>query len=189
MPISPAKSTTSRRSPPRTGASASANASARKTAPVKRKGEEAAQEPAVDQVDTRFLQTLVGYGARRVSLTTIASFLPRMAVYDLRPVEFSVLSLIHHNPGITSRQLCSTLSIQPPNLVGMLQKYEKKRGLIERRPHPHDGRALGLHLTPAGLQLVRKAERAASENDAQVTARLSAAERRTLLRLLGKIYL
>ncbi|EGI76304.1 MarR family winged helix-turn-helix transcriptional regulator [Hylemonella gracilis] len=143
----------------------------------------------MDQVDTSFLQTLVGYGARRVSLAAIASFLPRMAAYELRPVEFSVLSLIHHNPGITSRQLCSVLNIQPPNLVGMLQHYEKKRGLIERRPHPSDGRALGLHLTTAGRQLARKAEHAASQNDAQVTARLSAAERRTLLRLLEKIYL
>lgn len=145
--------------------------------------------PAIEQIDARFLQTLVGYGARRVSLTAIASFLPRMAAYELRPVEFSVLSLIHHNPGITSRQLCGALSIQPPNLVGMLQQHEKKRGLIERRPHPHDGRAIGLHLTAAGRQLVRKAERTASLNDAQVTARLTAAERRTLLRLLEKIYL
>ncbi|QBK06488.1 MarR family transcriptional regulator [Hylemonella gracilis] len=143
----------------------------------------------MDQVDASFLQTLIGYGARRVSLAAIASFLPRMAAYELRPVEFSVLSLIHHNPGITSRQLCGALGIQPPNLVGMLQQHEKKRGLIERRPHPHDGRAMGLHLTVAGRALVRKAERAASQNDAQVTARLSTAERRALLRLLEKIYL
>ncbi len=148
-----------------------------------------ADEEAIEQIDTRFLQTLVGYGARRVSLTAIASFLPRMAAYELRPVEFSVLSLIHHNPGITSRQLCGALNIQPPNLVGMLQRHEKKRGLIERRPHPHDGRAIGLHLTSAGVQLVQKAERAASQNDALVTERLTAAERKTLLRLLEKIYL
>jgi DNA-binding MarR family transcriptional regulator len=166
-----------------------ARPTARKTAPVKRHGDDEALEPAIDQVDASFLQTLVGYGARRVSLAAIASFLPRMAAYELRPVEFSMLSLIHHNPGITSRQLCGALSIQPPNLVGMLQQHEKKRGLIERRPHPHDGRAMGLHLTAAGRQLVRKAERAASLNDAQVTAGLSPAERRTLLRLLEKIYL
>jgi hypothetical protein len=30
-------------------------------------------------------------------------FLQRMAFYDLRPVDFSVLSLVTHNPGITSR--------------------------------------------------------------------------------------
>jgi hypothetical protein len=33
-----------------------------------------------------------------------------MAPYGLRPVDFSVLSLITHNPGITSRQLCTTLA-------------------------------------------------------------------------------
>src|SRR5262245_1594166 len=71
---------------------------------------EQTDDEAIQQIDTRFLQTLVGYGARRVSLTAIASFLPRMAAYELRPVEFSVLSLIHHNPGITSRQLCGALN-------------------------------------------------------------------------------
>lgn len=167
----------------------SARSATRTAAPLGHREPAQALEPAIDQVDASFLQTLVGYGARRVSLAAIASFLPRMAAYELRPVEFSVLSLIHHNPGITSRQLCGALSIQPPNLVGMLQQHEKKRGLIERRPHPRDGRAMGLHLTAAGRALVRKAERAASQNDAQVTVNLSAAERRTLLRLLEKIYL
>lgn len=172
-----------------TSSPATRRPAARKTAPVQQGRDEETPEPAIDQVDASFLQTLIGYGARRVSLAAIASFLPRMAAYELRPVEFSVLSLIHHNPGITSRQLCGALGIQPPNLVGMLQQHEKKRGLIERRPHPHDGRAMGLHLTVAGRALVRKAERAASQNDAEVTARLSAAERRSLLRLLEKIYL
>ena len=101
---------------------------------------------AVDEVDTSYLETLIGYNARRAALSVIGLFLQRMAVYGLRPVDFSVLSLITHNPGITSRQLCSALNILPPNLVGMINALAR-RGLIERRPHPRDGRAVGLHLT------------------------------------------
>jgi DNA-binding MarR family transcriptional regulator len=149
-----------------------------------------AKTPAatVDQVDTSYLEGLIGYNARRAALAVIEVFLQRMAVYDLRPVDFSVLSVITHNPGITSRQLCTALGILPPNLVGLINALEK-RELILRQPHPRDGRAMGLHLTAAGQKLARDAERTALELEAQVAARLSASEFKTLIRLLKKIYL
>jgi len=102
-------------------------------------------------------------------------------------VDFSVLSLVHHNPGITSRQLCATLGILPPNLVGMLNALEK-RELLSRMPHPRDGRAMGLHLTPGGQKLMRDAERTAAALEAEIGARLSPSELQTLIRLLKKVY-
>jgi DNA-binding MarR family transcriptional regulator len=144
--------------------------------------------PTLEQIDTSYLESLIGYNARRAALAVIEVFLQRMAVYDLRPVDFSVLSLITHNPGITSRQLCTALGILPPNLVGMINALEK-REVIERQPHPRDGRAMGLHLTAAGEKLMRNAERTAAQLEAQVAAKLSATEARTLIKLLKKIYL
>lgn len=145
------------------------------------------QPPFVDKVDTSYLETLVGYNSRRAALVIIGEFLERMAIYDLRPVDFSVLSLVVHNPGITSRQLCSTLGILAPNLVGMVNAMEK-RALIARRPHPHDGRATGLHPTTAGLDMMRQAEKTAAQLEKESTSALSATERKTLMRLLKKIY-
>jgi DNA-binding MarR family transcriptional regulator len=142
---------------------------------------------AVDQVNTGYLEGLIGYNARRAALAVIDVFMQRMVVYDLRPVDFSVLSLIVHNPGITSRQLCNALGILPPNLVGMINALEKRK-LIIRQPHPSDGRAVGLHLTATGQKLMRDAERAAAELEAEVAARLTAGEAKTLIRLLKKIY-
>ena len=112
-----------------------------------------APDTAVTEVDTSYLESLVGYNARRATLVIVDAFLRNMAVYGLRPVDFSMLSLIAHNPGITSRQLCTALNIQPPNLVGMINQLQT-RELIVRRPHPHDGRAMGLHLTPEQQQQV-----------------------------------
>lgn len=143
--------------------------------------------PSVETVDTAFLEGLLGYNARRAALAVIEVFLDRMAVYRLRPVDFSVLSLVAHNAGITSRQLCSALGILPPNLVSLVAALEK-RGLIERMPHPRDGRATGLHATPAGMKLMRQAERTAAELEADVAKRLTPSEQRTLLRLLRKVY-
>jgi DNA-binding MarR family transcriptional regulator len=143
--------------------------------------------PSVEKIDTSYLEGLIGYNARRTALVVVEVFMERMAVYGLKPVDFSVLSLITHNPGITSRQLCASLGILPPNLVGMVNALEK-RELITRKPHPSDGRALGLHLTAAGQKLMRGAERTAAELEAQVASRLTPAELRTLIRLLKKIY-
>lgn len=142
----------------------------------------------IDTINSRYLETLMGYNARRAALSIISVFLERMAVYDLKPVEFSVLSLVLHNPGITSRQLCATLGILPPNLVGLVGTLER-RGLVLRQPHPTDRRAMGLHLTAPGRALMRKAERTAAGIEAAVASRLSPAEARTLIRLLRKVYL
>ncbi len=147
-----------------------------------------ATAPVVEVVDTSYLQTLLGYNARRAALSIIEVFLQRMAVYVLRPVDFSVLSVIAHNPGVTSRQLCTTLGILPPNFVAMLANLEK-RALVERLPHPSDKRSVALQLTQTGEKLMREAERTAESLELDASARLTGAERKTLMRLLQKIYL
>ncbi len=141
----------------------------------------------MEKIDTSYLESLLGYNARRAALTVIEVFLQRMSVYDLRPVDFSVLSMITHNSGISSRQLCSALNILPPNLVGMINTLEK-RELILRKPHPSDGRVVGLHLTEAGIKLMKDAELTAKELEDEASSKLTANERKTLMRLLQKIY-
>jgi DNA-binding MarR family transcriptional regulator len=141
----------------------------------------------LSEIDTSYLEQLLGYNARRAALVIIERFIHEMAPFDLRPVDFSVLSVILHNPGVTSRQLCSSLSILPPNLVGLIKALEK-RGLIERRPHPRDGRALGLHATEAGQSLMQQAEQLALQLERQASHRLSHEEQTQLIGLLKKIY-
>jgi len=64
----------------------------------------------------------------------------------------------------------------------------EKRALIIRRPPPHDGRAMGLHLTASGEKMMKNAEKTAAQLEMETTSRLSAAERKTLMQLLKKIY-
>ncbi len=138
-------------------------------------------------VDASFLESLLGYNARRAALSIIEIFLDRMSVYGLRTVDFSVLSLVAHNPGITSRQLCATLSILPPNLVRIVADLDK-RGVVLRKPHPTDGRAIGLHLTLEGRKLMREAERTVRDLEDAAALRLTISERDTLMTLLRKVY-
>ena len=141
-----------------------------------------------DTEGTAYLETLLGYNASRASHTLVSHFIRGVGSFELRTVDFSVLSVIGHRPGVTSRQLCQQLNVLPPNMVVLLRDLDK-RGLIERQPHPTDKRAVGLLLSTSGKALMKKAEKAASAADLQGTAHLSPAERKTLARLLQKIYL
>jgi DNA-binding MarR family transcriptional regulator len=127
-------------------------------------------------IDTHFLESLLGYNARRAALVAIEQLLHHF-----------VLSLIHHNEGITSRQLCRTLGLHPPNLVGIVAQFEKRQ-LITKRPHPDDKRASGLYLTSAARAMMKKAERAAQRSERAATANLSDVELTRLIFLLQKVY-
>jgi DNA-binding MarR family transcriptional regulator len=142
---------------------------------------------STEEIDASFLESLLGYNARRAALAILEVLGPGLAAYDLRPVDFSVLSLITHNPGITSRQLCGKLGILPPNVVGMVNSFEERR-LISRSPYPGDRRAMGLHLTAAGEKLMREAERTVARIEGEVAFGLTPLQRRTLIGLLKRIY-
>ncbi len=79
----------------------------------------------VDKVNCSFLESLVRYNVRRAARSIIGVFLQPMAAHGLRPVDFSVLSLVFHNPGITSRQICTALGLLAPNLVSLIGTLEK----------------------------------------------------------------
>ena len=157
------------------------------SAPSEAPAETSAPSASAGELDTSYLETLLGYNARRAALAVIGVFLQRMEPFGLRPVDFSVLTLIAHNPGITSRQICTALDILPPNLVGMIKSLDK-RGLIERRAHPTDRRAQGLHVSAAGKRLQREAQTTATQLERDVSQALSAEELQTLNHLLRKVY-
>jgi DNA-binding MarR family transcriptional regulator len=142
----------------------------------------------VEGVDTSYLETLIGYNARRAALVVMEVFRQRLAHYQLHPVNFSILSVIAHNPGITARQLGTALNILPPNLVGKISEMQNS-GVIERRTHPQDRRALGLYMTDAALVRMADAERIASSLEDEMSGNLTADERNQLRHLLQKIYL
>jgi DNA-binding MarR family transcriptional regulator len=132
------------------------------------------------------LEGLLGYHTRRAALHIIARFHEDLKSLAIRPVAFSVLTVVGHQPGITASEVCDLLGIQPPNLVGIVNDL-RHRGWLDRQPHPTDGRALGLHLTDTGQTQLSRAQQLAIESDQQVCGHLDPGERDTLVRLLKKI--
>src|SRR5436190_14928597 len=63
--------------------------------------------------------------------------------------QFVLLSLLAGGDGVTQQELVRRASSDPNTVRAMLLLLER-RGLVSRPPHPTDGRARSVTLTPAG---------------------------------------
>jgi DNA-binding MarR family transcriptional regulator len=146
------------------------------------------QEAAEQPLDQSLLLSLVGYNCRRAYLNILPEFHKRMEEFDLRPVEFTAMSLLKANPNINQKRLSQAIDVSPPNLAILLDRLEG-RALVVRQRNPMDKRSQTLTLTAQGLRMCDEAEQMATALEADATAALSDAERSELLRLLQKIFL
>jgi DNA-binding MarR family transcriptional regulator len=149
---------------------------------------DAVQEAAAQPLDQSLLLSLVGYNCRRAYLTIIPRFDERMEKFQLRAVDFTVLSLLKANPNITQKRLSKAVNVSPPNLAILLDRLET-RGLVMRQRNPLDKRSQTLVLTAEGSKLCTKAEKTVTELELEATSMLSDEERARLVQLLQKIFL
>ena len=143
------------------------------------------QGPSLDQ---KSLLGLLGYNCRRVYLRIFALFRERMAKFNLRPVEYSVLVLVRDNPNVNQKRLGRALGIDPPNMGALLERLKNRR-LLLRNQNPEDKRAQLLVLTAKGGELCRKAERVVTRLELDATPQLTKGERAELMRLAQKVFL
>lgn len=138
-----------------------------------------------DHIDQGMLVQSVGYCCLQAYLQIVPNIKKQLGKLQLRPVEYTVLSLINSNPNINQKRLGQTIRVSPPNLATLLDKIQAD-GLIERKRNPNDRRSQILALTPKGHQVFEKAEAVATRAD--TTPMLSKDERKHLLSLLAKIF-
>ncbi len=145
----------------------------------------AARTPA-GRLDESGLRSIVGYQLAQATIVTTRSFKQHIGdVFDLRPVEFTILALVDANPGVSARKLADALAVTPPNITMWIDKLER-RGWIERERSAEDGRAQHIRATTAGAKVIREAIAAAVAGEREMLAPLSEAERAMLLELLHK---
>ncbi|HSG35313.1 MAG TPA: MarR family transcriptional regulator [Sphingomonadaceae bacterium] len=126
-----------------------------------------------------------GYSLRRASNAMMAELAQRLAEFDLRTTEASVLMVIADNPELTASAVGRLLDIQRANMVPLLKRLEDA-GLIERTPI--DGKSQGLSLTDAGRETQRKARQAIETFEADLIARVPAEHRAHLLPALDALW-
>lgn len=133
------------------------------------------------------LNNLVGYVMRRVQIQLTQHLTSRLEEHDIRPAQFTALSIIEQSPGLMQADLAKALAIEPPQAVLMVNKLES-RGLAMRIRSNPDKRSYGLFLSKAGEQLLKQLKEVAVQSDRDSTAALTGEEREQLLSLLHKLY-
>ena len=127
-----------------------------------------------------------GYVLRRAQLAGFEAFHRATAGIDISPARYTALVIVGANPGLTQSALGAALGTARSGAMTVADWMEK-RGLVERRHRPDDGRAWGLYLTRHGETHLRDLQRRVREKDAAFAACLSGSERATLRKLLDRL--
>ena len=86
---------------------------------------------------------------------------------------------------MSMRELADALGIDPPNATVLVAELEQQ-GLVQRRPHPTDGRAKVVEATRKGKALARRADEILSTPPPALAA-LDADDLHQLRAILGKL--
>ena len=110
---------------------------------------------------------------------------------SLRPAgvgigQWAVLLFLWARDGMTQAELSRVVAIEPPTMVRTIDRMVRD-GLVRRDRDPRDGRLSRIYLTDRGRSLRDGLVPKAVAVNAQTLAPMSAAERRTLRRLLRKL--
>src|SRR5919109_2503172 len=104
---------------------------------------------------------------------TVHRVLERLAaeLRDLGLTQGEVNALVHLAPraGSSVSRLQAATGQRASTLTGVIDRLER-RGLVERRPNPHDRRSFTITLTAEGRSAAGRARRAFSEMDRRALA-------------------
>jgi DNA-binding MarR family transcriptional regulator len=133
------------------------------------------------------LSDVLGYHIAQAAVTTVDMFERHIGQpHELRKVEYSLLLLLLANGPLSPKRLGQALALSAPNLSLLLDRLQD-RGLIRRERSATDGRSQNIVLTDLGLALAKATALAAVPMEAELSDRLSRAERLMLIELLRKV--
>jgi len=101
-------------------------------------------------------------------------------------LQYRLMAHLGRNEGIRQGELAELIEVEPITLSRMVDRLEGA-GTLERRPDPADRRALRLHLTPRGHELVQSIRSVTTAVGEDATEGLTAAERNQLAVLVDRI--
>ncbi len=133
------------------------------------------------------LPSLIGYRIAKARVATQLLFARCIgAPFGLRPVEYSLLMLLHANEGLTPKQLSRALGLPGPNLTILLDRMQSG-GLIERVRSQVDRRSQQALLTAEGATLANQLAALTPAVEKDLGSHLSPAELAMLAELLEKV--
>lgn len=128
----------------------------------------------------------LGYWLRLVSNHVSGEFADRLEARNIKVAEWVLLRNLHDIQGLPPSELADRLGVTRGAITKLADRLIA-RGLVKRTAAADDKRAQSLSLTTPGRALVPALAAIADANDADFFDHLSAADRRTLLRILTTI--
>ncbi|HWE45836.1 MAG TPA: MarR family transcriptional regulator [Caulobacteraceae bacterium] len=125
------------------------------------------------------LSTAVGQFHRRVRAAAAGAD-------ELNVSQTAALVRLDRNGRMTTSDLARAESMKPQSMGAILATLEEE-GLVERRPHPTDGRQVEFGLTPKGVEARRRRSAAKREWLMAALSKLSPGERNALASAIALI--
>jgi DNA-binding MarR family transcriptional regulator len=97
------------------------------------------------------------YLIKRLELAVRARLDAALSEFSLTTPQYTALSVLRANPGLSSAQLARLSFVTPQSMNEMVNALER-RGLVKRTPDPASGRVLRSALTAAGSRLLRSCD-------------------------------
>lgn len=163
---------------------ASAARAESRPSPRKRAGNGAAARDVAVDVGLDALVGHAGYAVRRFQIWIFQDFIKTLGEVDIRPTQYSVLTVIGANPGLSQMAVAKRLGIERARLVHLLDSLEQRK-LVKRIKSREDRRSHALHLTAQGETALAKFKRLAAEHERHVEAKIGKENRAHLLRILA----
>lgn len=135
-----------------------------------------------------FLRQSVGHQLGRAYNLFWRACAARLRPHRLTPKQFSLLSLICRQPGISQSELCVRTVSKPPQVVGLLEALGQRK-LVRRRTEKNDRRRRRWYPTAAGIEREKILRQKVTAAEAEVCAAcgLDTRRRTALFRLLSEI--
>ena len=120
---------------------------------------------------------------RRAQIWIFQDFIRTLATINIRPAQYSVLTVINANPGLTQMSLSKALGIERARLVHLLDGLEARK-FVERRPSKRSAFA---RFAPYRQGRLRPycIKALAQEHEHHLAGRAGRKNRQLLLRLLS----
>jgi DNA-binding MarR family transcriptional regulator len=125
-----------------------------------------------------------GYAVRRFQIWIFQDFIRTLEAVDIRPTQYSVMTVIGANPGLSQMAVAKRLGIERARVVHLLDSLEH-RDLVSRIQSATDRRSHALHLTARGRSSLAKFKRLAAEHERHVAEKIGKENRERLLQILS----
>ncbi len=149
--------------------------------------EETDEKPTAASIDYGFLSGNVGFHMRFAAIAIYRDFTSTLDALNLTQHQHGVMQIISLNPGESQANIADVLGTDRVTMIAIIDKLEE-RDLISRRPSKVDRRRRELHLTNAGSELLKKANRLIRQHEARITKELGPEEVDALLIALRSIH-